>query len=214
MKLLTYLDRDGNFDYERYRRAQIEANHRKITSNWVHKPAIQFLSKYILARTSLPLFGICHGTRQGNEQAWFREFLGPGADVIGTEIADTAHRFPHTIQHDFHELREEWRGAATFIYSNSWDHAYDPAKAFRAWSQSLRPDGMMILEHALGHNEESVSMSDPFGIAYDELCDFVNAVGSDDFYLVETISEFDFPVPKYMGDLRYLILRRTSHRIP
>jgi SAM-dependent methyltransferase len=213
MRLVTYLDAAGNFDYERYRRAQIDANHNKINSNWVYKPAIQFLSKYVLAHTSLPLFAICHGTRRGNEQAWFREYLGDRADVIGTEISDTATQFPHTVQHDFHELRDEWVGRAAFIYSNSWDHAYDPAKALRTWVKSLRPDGFLILEYTSGHNEDNVTLADPFGIGYDELCEFVNAAGGGEFFHAETLTEFDFVTPKYLESLQYLIIRRNSSSI-
>ena len=75
-------------------------------------------------------FGICHGTRRGKEQEWFRKYLGCG--VIGTEISDTVEQFPHTIEWDFHETKAEWINSADFIYSNSLDHSYDPKKCLTA----------------------------------------------------------------------------------
>ncbi|MBK6621188.1 MAG: hypothetical protein IPG32_10020 [Saprospirales bacterium] len=47
-------------------------------------------------------------------------------EVIGTEISDSASKFSHTIEWDFHEVKPEWIGRADFIYSNSFDHSYDP----------------------------------------------------------------------------------------
>src|SRR5271156_1638500 len=143
MRLIQYLDNHGQFDYERYRIAQIKGNHQKIENTWVYKPTIKILSEYILANIEVPKAGICHGTRRGNEQKWFREYLGPKTDVIGTEISNTAAQFLYTIQHDFHDRRSEWVSKFDFAYSNSWDHAYDPAKAFRVWVESLQPHGLL-----------------------------------------------------------------------
>ena len=121
--LYKYLNGDGSFDYERYRRVQIEGNHRKLGNIWVAEENIAYLADYL--RPKNPRFGICHGTRRGKEQEWFRKYLQ--CEVIGTEISDTALQFPDTIQWDFHEVKPEWIGAVDFIYSNSFDHSYDPA---------------------------------------------------------------------------------------
>jgi hypothetical protein len=93
--LITYTRPDGSFDYEKYRTAQVEANKRKLENVWVLEPNIAYLCDYIKAHLGQPKFGICHGTRRGNEQAWFRKYLG--CEVIGTEISDTAIQFPNTI---------------------------------------------------------------------------------------------------------------------
>jgi hypothetical protein len=207
MKLIEYIDSAGNFDYLRYRDAQIAANHAKLDAVWVCKPSIQFLSRFILKTMGKPSFGLCHGTRRGLEQTWFRESLGADVEVIGTEISDTADRFPHTVRHDFHERRPEWVHAASFVYSNSWDHAYDPAKAFSVWMESLRPGGVTILEHTMGHRPENASESDPFGIAFDDLVNFINLIGDGRFYVAQVLDEFDFAVPDYYGRLRYLVVR-------
>jgi len=154
-----YLDEDGRFDYARYREAQIAANKRKIHAIWAKEENIRFLADYIRRFIPTPSFGLCHGTRRGLEQQWFRQYLG--CEVIGTEISDTAAEFPNTIQWDFHEVKPDWIGTADFIYSNSLDHSYDPEKCLNAWISCLRPEGMLIIEHSTDH--VAVRESDPFG---------------------------------------------------
>lgn len=106
-------------------------------------------------------FGICHGTRRGKEQEWFRKYLG--IDVIGTEISSTATTFPNTIQWDFHNVKTEWIDAVDFIYSNSFDHSFDPEKCLNAWMSCVRPGGFCILEHSTAHEASGASELDPFG---------------------------------------------------
>jgi hypothetical protein len=210
MKLVEYVDSAGNFDYLRYRDAQIAANYAKLNAVWVCKPSIQFLSRYILNTVGKPSLGLCHGTRRGLEQTWFREFLGGDVEVIGTEISDTADQFPHTVRHDFHERRPDWVNAASFVYSNSWNHAFDPAKAFSVWMESLRPGGVAILEHTIGQRPENVSEAGPFGIAFDDLIKFINIIGNGRFYAAEVLHKFDFAVPDYYGQLKYLVIRNRD----
>jgi hypothetical protein len=157
--LHKYVKADGSFDYERYRAVQIEGNHLKLANVWVVEENISFLSDYL--RTRKPRFGICHGTRRGKEQEWFRQRLG--CEVIGTEISDTADQFPNTIQWDFHDVKPEWLGAVDFIYSNSFDHSYDPEKCLNAWMSCLRPNGICIIEHSNMHDTMGASELDPFG---------------------------------------------------
>jgi hypothetical protein len=157
--LHQYRKPDGSFDYEQYRRVQVEGNHRKLANVWVVEENIAFLANYL--RRLQPTFGICHGTRRGKEQEWFRKHLQ--CEVIGTEISDTAAQFPHTIQWDFHEVKPEWVGAVDFIYSNSFDHSYDPEKCLNAWMSCLRPGGVCILEHSNMHDTMGASELDPFG---------------------------------------------------
>jgi len=144
--LHEYLDEQGSFDYELYRKTQEDGNKRKIDWVWAKEENISFISSYIQNSRGTPQFGICHGTRCGREQEWFRRFLG--CDVIGTEISDTAEQFPNTIQWDFHEVKPEWLGAVDFIYSNSFDHSYDPEKCLNAWMSCLKKNGLCIIEHS------------------------------------------------------------------
>ncbi|HSG28675.1 MAG TPA: hypothetical protein VLA34_09360, partial [Candidatus Krumholzibacterium sp.] len=75
----------------------------------------------------------------------------------------TATRFPHTIQWDFHEVKEEWIDALDFIYSNSFDHTYDPEKCLNAWMSCIRPGGVCMLEHTSKHGPSKATPMDPFG---------------------------------------------------
>lgn len=157
--LFRYLDARGEFDYERYRAAQVEANKRKIDKVWAQPGNIKMLADNILRRGIKPTFGICHGTRRGVEQQWFSVHLG--CPVLGTDISDTAEQFPNTIEWDFHEVKPEWIGAADFIYSNSFDHAYDPAKCLDAWMSCLKSNGLLVIEHST--DDIASRESDPFG---------------------------------------------------
>lgn len=159
--LYKYFKADGSFDYEKYRQIQIEGNRRKIEKIWVLEDNIAFLADYIKRVIGVPRFGICHGTRRGKEQEWFRKYLG--CEVIGTEISDSAEKFPHTIQWDFHEIKPEWIDAVDFIYSNSFDHSYDPQKCLNAWMSCIKKGGICILEHSSEHSSSAASELDPFG---------------------------------------------------
>src|SRR5262249_40309486 len=76
-----------------------------------------------------------------------------------------AKAFPNTIEWDFHETKPEWIDAVDFIYSNAFDHSYDPEKCLNAWMSCVRQGGICILEHTDKHEELDVSALDPFGAA-------------------------------------------------
>lgn len=157
--LHEYLKDDGSFDYEHYRRTQTEGNKIKLDYVWAREENIAFVSDYISKTVGRVSFGLCHGTRRGKEQEWFRKYLG--CEVVGTEISDTAEQFPHTIRWDFHEAKPEWLGAADFIYSNSLDHSYDPEKCLNVWMSCVRTGGLCLIEHS--SDDEGSSEIDPFG---------------------------------------------------
>jgi SAM-dependent methyltransferase len=148
-------------DYETYRKVQEQGNKAKLRAQFVKKEHIFFLADWLKARGKVS-FGLCHGVRRGKEQKWFMKRL-EGARVIGTDISETATEFENTVQWDFHDDNPEWQGRADFVYSNSWDHAYDPAKAFRAWAQCLVPGGVILIDHTSGHLPKSSNTLDPFG---------------------------------------------------
>jgi hypothetical protein len=160
--LHKYLDKNGSFDYDAYRNVQTQGNKKKLGLVWVKEENIEFLSKYIKTLVGNPAFGICHGTRRGKEQEWFAKYLG--CKVIGTEISDTANQFPNTIQWDFHKVKPEWLGNVDFIYSNSFDHSFNPQECLAAWMSCLKKGGVCILEHTSGHNISGASDLDPFGV--------------------------------------------------
>ena len=184
LKRYSYIDRDGNFDYRRYVAIQADGNKRKINSQWVDEASIAYLAKYILEHYGKPNFGICHGTRRGLEQLWFRKYLD--CEVIGTEISDSATQFAHTIQWDFHEIRPEWTNSVDFIYSNSWDHSYDPECLFNSWMSCLRPSGLCIVEH--NRADRHINELDCLGMELPELREFLVDLGQGRWELFDEIT--------------------------
>lgn len=204
-KLYKFRDADGAFDYERYKAIQTAANKAKLEAVFAVEENIRHLARRILEIRGACTFGICHGTRKGLEQAWFSDALD--CPVLGTEISDTAALFPNTIQWDFHELKDEWIGQADFVYSNSWDHAYDPKTCFDHWVQCLKPGGLMLLDHTSRHLPDTVNPVDPFGASIDELLRLLDTWGGETYRVLEVVE--DLP-----GQVNELVLDDTvSHEV-
>lgn len=148
-------------NYDEYKKMQIEGNIEGIKSNrcWATENNIKFLSNFLKKEVPNLKFGICHGTRQGKEQEWFSKYSG--IPVIGTEISPTATVFPNTIQWDFHNVKDEWVNNVDFIYSNSFDHSYNPEACLDAWMKCITENGVVILEWTPAHVE--YNELDPFG---------------------------------------------------
>ncbi len=156
-------------DYETYRAIQTDGNKAKLKRQFVKESHIETLAKFLNDTLGVTGFGLCHGTRRGAEQAWFARYLSGAPEVIGTEISDTADQFPKTVQWDFHETRDDWVGRADFVYSNSWDHAFDPVRAFAAWIGQLRPGGLLLLDYTRGQTPDASNALDPFGVSFERL---------------------------------------------
>ena len=157
--------------YKAYKLAQIKANKAKIKNSWIRPETVDLICERILKATPAPRFGLCHGTRRGIEQELFVDRLN--CKVLGTEISSTAKNFPRTIQWDFHYAKDEWIGACDFVYSNSLDHAYNPAGALNKWLACLTERGLLIIEWVdkLGKGEVKRSTAtDPFSASTDEVC--------------------------------------------
>lgn len=172
-KILSKIKKTGIYkykNYEEYKQAQIAGNLRKINCSWVAENNIQLLADYIKNTIPEAKFGICHGTRRGEEQALFRKLLN--IEVIGTEISHTATQFPHTIEWDFHDVKDEWINNVDFIYSNSFDHSYDPQKCLDAWMSCIKKNGICILEWTEGHIQST--KTDPFGGTIDTYKKLIN----------------------------------------
>ena len=90
---------------------------------------------------------LCHGTRRGVEQQLFMAAYHPHVqDVLGTEISPSATEFPLTVQWDFSVPNPEWIGAWDVVYSNSFDHAFDPAVTLHTWADQLAPAGSLFID--------------------------------------------------------------------
>ena len=157
-------------NYDHYIQCQKSASLLKKDHTWAEKICIQYLVEILKKRIGKIEFGICHGTRGGQEQAWIKDFLN--CDVIGTEIADYATTIPNTVQHDFNTKKEEWIGKADFIYSNAFDHVFDPEKTINVWLEQLKPAGILVIEYSKNH-EHSPTEMDPFSFEAQQLESFV-----------------------------------------
>lgn len=195
-KLIKFIKKDGTFDYQAYVTSQVAANKRKKYKVWAIESNIAFLADRIRMIVANPRFGLCHGTRHGDEQSWFTKYLH--CHVLGTEISDNATQYANTIQWDFHNVKPEWVDTVDFIYSNSFDHTYDPKKCLNAWMSCVRKPGVCILEHSNMHSEEGVKTSDPFG-ADITVMPYLIAMWSGGKYGVSHI----LPAPAMRPALRY-----------
>jgi SAM-dependent methyltransferase len=166
-------------NYQEYQDCQIAANKKKAQNVWAKEKNIKAISKYLIKHCKFPDYGLglCHGTRQGWEQVWFMKYLGYLVSyVIGTEIGEITGL--HTIRWDFNIERKEWVGKFDFVYSNSFDHAFDPEETLSIWARQLKPGGLIILEYDrrqehTGEISKSVNKTDPVSIKFDELIKLV-----------------------------------------
>jgi len=158
-------------NYEEYVSEQTRANVKKLKAVWVRKDVINKICKENFTASAI----LCHGTRNAREQEYFKDHFKM-AEIIGTEISHTASQFPMTIQHDFHEPKEEWLNKFNIVYSNSFDHSYDPQKCIQTWADQLLPNGSLYIEWAWGENNLSRS-TDPLELSEQELLELATNVG-------------------------------------
>jgi len=125
-----------NWDYNKYKAAQIALNKRKIKKVWVAAKDIKFMFISQFVKGS----GICHGARNGFEVKEFNKYV----KAIGTDISDTANKYG-LIQWDFHKQNPEWIGKFDFVYTNSIDHSHNHELALRVFMEQLKPGGKCII---------------------------------------------------------------------
>jgi len=131
-------------DYDHYIKVQKATTAKKSDWVYVREEVMQQIFDYKgFAVNNI----LCHGTRAAGEQKFFKKYY-PMAEVIGTEIADTALDYPMTIQWDFNKQKPEWIGKFDIVYSNSIDHSITPAETIGIWKQQLKPGGTLCLEYA------------------------------------------------------------------
>ena len=152
--------------YRQYARIQKKKNKRQLDRTWATPEEMETVAAYVREHLPGARFGLCHGAKHGWEVQALRERLD--IDVIGTDISDSARKFDHMIQWDFHETKKEWLGRTDFIYSNCLDHSYDPALCLDRWMVCLRPGGLCFIEWSAWHGEEYSDADDPFGASLDE----------------------------------------------
>ena len=146
-------------DYEDYKKSQIDKNVRKLKLVWVKPNEIVLMVKHINKHIPDAKFGICHGVRNAWEVKQFRKLLC--MDVIGTDIAPSVSKFDNTIEWDFHKVKKEWINNVDFIYSNSFDHSYDPVMCLDQWMSCLTKKGICYI-HWMKTNENKMDAADCF----------------------------------------------------
>jgi hypothetical protein len=151
----------GSGGYEEYKKIQVLYNKRKLRRVFADAETLETIARNIEATPQAVRRGLCHGARNGWEVQFLRERLE--CEVIGTDISETAGDMENMVQHDFHEVKEDWVGGFSFIYTNSLDQAFDPKKALDVWTDQLTDDGRIYIEHTIFHSAPSATRSDPFG---------------------------------------------------
>lgn len=174
MKLLTFNS------YKEYVDAQTKRNKNKINQIAASTKELEWIDDYLKSKGYKVTEGICHGVRNGFEVKILRDLTR--ANVVGTEISETANKFENVIQWDFHEIKPEWIGHFDFVYSNSWDHSFAPDTMMKNWMKSLSENGRCFLQWTNTHAESTVSGADCFGLSIDEMIEWL-----DKNYQVETI---------------------------
>jgi len=169
----NFLLTDYTDNYDLYVENQKILNKKKFGSGCNDgKDVFKNISLEVFARTEKPTFGLCHGVRSGLENKTLGELLG--CTVIGTEIGDKFGYPEITIQWDMHEIKDEWINSCDVIYSNSFDHTYDPIYCLNQWSKCLKDTGIIVLQFADNShfNKEMISNKkyspgDPFNASLD-----------------------------------------------
>lgn len=147
-------------NYKEYVKAQVIKNERKLKHVWVKPQEIALIVKQIKQHVPNASFGICHGVRNAWEVKEFRRLLQ--IDVIGTDIAPSANDFDHTIQWDFHNIKDEWKNSVDFIYSNSFDHTFDPVACLDAWMKCIKKGTGVCFIHWMSTNTDKIDAADCF----------------------------------------------------
>jgi hypothetical protein len=169
MKLLTFSS------YDEYKRVQVAANKLKYHNVYAEDPELRRIAADFKSRVKHARAGLCHGVRNGYEVRKLRQLL-PAVNIVGTDISETAATIPNCIVWDMHELKPEWINRIDFIYSNSWDHTYDPEMMFARWSKCLSEKGRLYLPYTNLQSEVGVTDNtkiDVFGCSIDELLDIL-----------------------------------------
>lgn len=158
--------------YKEYKKAQIIKNEKKINHVWVKPHELNLISKKIKQYIPNASFGLCHGVRNAWEVKKLRDLLK--INIIGTDIAPSANNFENTIEWDFHLMKEEWKNNVDFIYSNSFDHSYDPEKCLDIWMKCIKKYGGLCFIHWMSTNANKVDAADCFAGTIKDYRDLFN----------------------------------------
>ena len=171
-------------DYDEYVSYQTEANKHKIKNVYVHTNTIKTIVNDKKNADNI----ICHGTRNGAEQKYFKHFF-PQAYIVGTEISETASQFKMTVQHDFTIQKNEWIDKFDIVYSNSFDHSIDPVATLTTWRDQLNVNGRLYVEHSEDPRINKSRAWDPLAISKKEIKEIMKQVDLELIYILKSDSE-------------------------
>ena len=81
-------------------------NKQKIDKVWADENTLKIVSNFLKENIKPEkIKGLCHGSRNGFEQKCFINEI-PNAEVIGTDISETANDYDNSIVHDFHDEKK------------------------------------------------------------------------------------------------------------
>ncbi len=89
----------------------------------------------------------CMGSRAGVETVVFKQSY-PAAEVTGVDITENIFKIPPQLDikyvlQDFNKLPDDWTDKYDLVFSNSLDHAFDPAATLAEWR---RVGKLLLLE--------------------------------------------------------------------
>ncbi|HWF18204.1 MAG TPA: class I SAM-dependent methyltransferase [Verrucomicrobiae bacterium] len=131
---------------------------------------------------------LCLGARQGTE---VKAFLDLGCFAIGLDL-NPGKENPFVLQGDFHHTQFPSQ-SVDIIFTNSFDHAFDPQKLIAEIKRLLKPDGALIIE-AIHGEAESDAPDNYASFWWQRVDDLVALLASNDFNLVRRIG-FNNPWP-------------------
>lgn len=91
---------------------------------------------------------LCLGARQGTEVKAFRDL---GCDAIGIDLMPGENN-PYVVKGDFHNLQFPAE-SMDVMFTNSFDHVFDPKKMLAEIRRVLKRDGLLVVEAMRGEIE-------------------------------------------------------------
>lgn len=93
---------------------------------------------------------LCLGARQGTE---VKAFLDLGCFAVGIDL-NPGKDNPYVLQGDFHHVQFPDH-CVDIVFTNSFDHAFDPAKLIGEIKRLLKPQGTLIIEAIHGEAQSN-----------------------------------------------------------
>ncbi len=152
---------------EEYKEIQLRGHYNSREGVWAQEGDIEYITAYLKENFDVSnfSFGICHGSKIGVENGWFEKHLG--IKMLGTDLGPPKDPV-NNIEWDFHEVKDEWIDAVDVIYSNAFDHSYDPKMCLTQWMKCIKKTGACFLEWTPWHGEANSGPVDPFGATLEE----------------------------------------------